>query len=251
MRDDYSNWLKAQGYQENTIGAQTYRVEKVESAYGQLDDLLSGGGFNEAIASMTYSTQDERRNLPNPSKIVFNGNIRNNLASYRNAAQLYSRFWQEVVSQGGYISPSLGDTDVQSSGLECDSESDVEPRQKLALERDLQSALRRSIDSLEPGLTIIDDGIETSVSSGRVDILCKDAAGALVVIELKAGMTDTRVVAQTLGYMGDLIEDDPEARVRGIIVAHDFDKRTRAAVKAVPNLTLKRYAIQFSFEDPD
>jgi hypothetical protein len=44
------------------------------------------------IASMSYSKADERDGRPNPSKIPFDGNVYNNLASYRNAAQRYLRF---------------------------------------------------------------------------------------------------------------------------------------------------------------
>jgi len=67
------------------------------------------------------------------------------------------------------------------------------------------------------------------------------------VIELKARKTDARVVGQVLGYMGDIAaEDEPDA-VRGIIVAHEFDLRTRSAARAVPNPRLVRYAVSCSF----
>src|SRR5437868_12272144 len=42
------------------------------------------------------------------------------------------------------------------------------------LERDLQAALRRNMEQLEPGLTITDGGKEKPVTSGRVDITAKD-----------------------------------------------------------------------------
>ena len=87
------------------------------------------------------------------------------------------------------------------------------------------------------------------MSSGFIDIFCQDMSGASVVVELKAGKTDARVVGQILGYMGDIMEEDGASRVRGIIVAHDFDKRTIAASRAVPNLTLMRYSISFTFEE--
>ncbi len=41
---------------------------------------------------LTYSTEDQRRERPNPSKIPFVGNTRNNLASYKSAALWYRRF---------------------------------------------------------------------------------------------------------------------------------------------------------------
>lgn len=82
--------------------------------------------------------------------------------------------------------------------------------------------------------------------AGRMDILAEDQAGMAVVIELKAGAVQPEAVAQILGYMGVVAADAP--RVRGILVGGDFPPRVVYAARAVPNLTLVRYAIRFSFE---
>jgi RecB family endonuclease NucS len=111
----------------------------------------------------------------------------------------------------------------------------------------MQRHLRVNIASLDPGLTIVDEGAERAVKSGSIDILAQEADGTLVVIELKAGKTDARVVGQVLGYMGDLADEDCPKALRGIIVAHEFDQRTKSAARAVPNLRLMRYAVSFSF----
>lgn len=114
------------------------------------------------------------------------------------------------------------------------------------LERDLQEALRRNIAQLEPGLTIVDGDRERTIKSGdRIDILAKDRSGTTVVIELKAGRADRDAVGQILSYMGELMGD--ATSVRGILVAAEFAPRTLAAAKAVPNISLVRYGIQFSF----
>ncbi len=112
----------------------------------------------------------------------------------------------------------------------------------------MQVALRRDITRLESGLRIIDDGAERYVTSGFIDILCKDDKDRVVVVELKAGKSDPRVIGQTLGYMGDLMDEDSLTSVRGIIVAHDFDMRTRSAARAVASLTLYTYAVAFTFQ---
>lgn len=250
MKNNYSSWLEAQGYVSGTCVAQIHRVKKVEQYYGDLDELIGNGAIAAVVGELTYTTADERKGLPNPSKIEFNGNIRNNLASYKNAVTRYVRF---VETSGGIFQADddadersiVGQTGLQTG--EMDGGSTVS--QKLALERDMQAALRRDISSLDPDLNIVDDGAEMSVDTGFIDILCEDRTGAAVVIELKAGKTDARVVGQILGYMGDLITEDPERPVRGIIVAHDFDKRTAASARAIPNLSLKSYSISFSFEN--
>ena len=75
------------------------------------------------------------------------------------------------------------------------------------LERDLQRTLRDNIAQLEPGLKIIDDGREHRCAAGLIDILCEDAHGALVVMELKAGLAKDAALGQVLGYMGAITRE--------------------------------------------
>ncbi|WP_417206267.1 endonuclease NucS domain-containing protein [Antarctobacter sp.] len=243
MRNDFEIWMERQGYAENTRGAQLHRVGKVEKCYGPIDDLIASNTFEEVIRELTYSTEDERLGRPNPSRIQFNGNIRNNLASYKNAALRYGRFLEET---DGVPLDDEGDTEVEFSDRVATAQPE---RHKLALERDMQAALRRDILSLGKDLSIVDDGVERSVASGYIDILCENEAKDFVVVELKAGQTDPRVIAQILGYMGDLLEEEPARSVAGIIVAHEFDRRTIAAARAIPNLRLMKYHVHFSFSE--
>jgi len=247
MHRDFSGWLEAQGYQLNTRQSKTSQVASVERKYGALDECLQTGGFDTLIAELTYSTADERSGRPNPSKIVINGNIRNCLASYKDAAKCYERFWTE---RGGERATDTGEGDATIFAVNEETALDAQQdgKQRLALERDMQAALRAEIAKLETGLTIVDDGAERSVQSGFIDILCRDEAGQLVVVELKAGKTGPSVMGQVLGYMGDLIEDNPDETVRGIVVAHEFDKRTFSAARAVPSVQLVTYSIQFEFQ---
>lgn len=238
MRADYKDWLVAQEYSDNTRNAQLHRVSRVEQAYGNLDEIWGAGGYDALIAELVYTSADEKAGRPNPSRLVFDGNIRNNLQSYKNAVVRYRKFLNDSTLDAAAVLP-------EAAALP----EIAHEKQKLSLERDMQAALRRDIARLEQGLTIADDGAERAVSSGFIDIFCQDRAGASVVVELKAGKTDARVVGQILGYMGDIMEEDGASRVRGIIVAHDFDKRTIAASRAVPNLTLMRYSISFTFEE--
>lgn len=115
------------------------------------------------------------------------------------------------------------------------------------LERDLQVALRSNIEQLEPGLAIIDGGHEYATEAGRIDITARDSQGGLVAIELKAGTAQPDSIAQILSYISTL-SSDGDKPVRGILVAGDFSSRVVYASRAVPNLALKRYRFQFSFE---
>ena len=121
--------------------------------------------------------------------------------------------------------------------------------QRVGLERDMQAALRRAIEQLEAGLVIVDGGAERSVESGRIDITARDSDGATVVIELKAGAAWQAAVAQILTYMGDVVLEEPDAVVRGILVASTFYKKAVAAARMAPSLSLKAYSVKFQFAD--
>ena len=244
MKSTYQHWLEQRGYADGTVQAQMHRAGRVEECYGDLDEHYDRDQLRSVIDELKYSAEDERRNKPNPSKIPFNGNIRKNLASYRNATERYCNFRRETVD------------DKNIAGISNFPTKDVEEAinehgQLIRLERDLQAALRRTIEQLEPGLEIIDDGAERVVSSGFIDITARDAGGSIVVIELKTGTARQKAVAQVLSYMGDVADEEPDAEVRGILVAGDFDKKARAAARVVPTLSLRAYRVNFEFTNAD
>lgn len=115
------------------------------------------------------------------------------------------------------------------------------------LERDLQLALRSNIQQLEDGLVIVDNGKEYITDAGRVDILARDVNDTIVMIELKAGMAAPEALTQLLAYMGTISKQQGKA-VRGVLVASDFHPRVVFAVRAVPNVKLRRYRFRFTFE---
>ena len=239
MKLTYRDWLEQQEYAAGTVQAQINRASRVEERYGDLDEHYDRDQLRSVIDDLKYSTGDERRNKPNPSRIPFNGNIRNNLASYRNAVERYCKFRREVVDE---------ETGSDAHGPDAESVGEADRRgQLVGLERDLQAALRRDIKQLEPGLEIIDDGAERSVGSGFIDITAREPDGTIVVIELKTGTARQAAVAQILSYMGDIVDEEPDDRVRGILVAGDFDRKARAAARMVPTLSLQSYRMNFEF----
>ena len=153
MKSTYQYWLEQRDYAGGTVQAQMHRAGRVEECYGDLDEHYDRDQLRIVIDELKYSTEDERRNKPNPSKIPFNGNIRNNLASYRNATERYCKFRRETADDEKIAgTSSLPTMDVE--------EAVSEHSQLIGLERDLQIALRRAIEQLEPGFEIIDDGAE-------------------------------------------------------------------------------------------
>ena len=244
MKSTYKHWLEQQGYVAGTVQAQLHRAGRVDEYYGDLDEHYDREQLRSVIDDLRYSTEDERRNKPNPSRIPFNGDTRTNLASYKDATKRYCKFRTETAD----------DENIAGiSSLPTNDAGDVvnEHAQIIGLERDMQAALRRAIEQLEHGLEIIDDGAERSVSSGFIDITAKDARGSIVAIELKTGTARQKAVAQILSYMGDLADEEPDLEVRGILVAADFDKKARAVARVVPTLSLQAYRVSFEFTNAD
>jgi hypothetical protein len=128
----------------------------------------------------------------------------------------------------------------------------------ISVERDLRKYLVPNLTSLEPGLNLYRDqdrdGEEYPIDAGRmrIDILAKDQAGDYVIIELKAGVADSETFGQISAYIGwvkrNLAKDN---KVRGIIVANDFEERVKYAAQSVSNIELKRYGLKFEFNDEE
>ena len=84
---------------------------------------------------------------------------------------------------------------------------------------------------------------------GRVDIAGRGAAAATVVVELKVGEGKDSAIGQIARYMGWHQQHQGAGTVRGILVASDFPEGVQYAALAMPNLALRRYRIQLTFED--
>lgn len=239
MDNRYPDWLRRTVPSMATYATKLSELRRIEREYGDLDQLYDEDELAEVLDDLQYSAADAQAGRENPSRLHIDGDIRNNLASYKSALSRYIRFRREIEDDAGRaaLTPLAGPEDV------------AESRETFSLEKDMQAALRRSITQLEAGLEIIDGGAERKVPSGFIDILARDAAGRAVVIELKAVKATRDAIGQMLAYMGD-ISDLPagaSAPVRGILVAPEFDHRALSASRVVPHLTLMEYSFSFTF----
>jgi endonuclease len=236
----FREWLAAR-FAVKTVSTQLSTAKRVEAAYSDLDEIFELDRFDSLIGELTYSKSDEARKKPNPSKMQIERSIYDTLASCRTALRTYRNFREDPVSI-----PVSAANAVEVAG---ELIRERKEGKQFEVERHLQEELRNEISQLESGLTIIDGSSERSVESGFIDILAQDPTGALVVIELKSGTAKREAIGQIVGYMGDLMQEEPGAHVRGILVAADFDKSCQSGVRAIPSLKLKRYRFAFTFEE--
>lgn len=235
---EFKNWL-ATNYAPNSANTHFSCAKRVEEAYGNLDAMFDADKLEGVVQSLSYSSADAAAGKPNPSKLTITGNLYERLPGFRSAVRCYTRFRDQEPSQASEAAIELAAASIAEKKAD----------KLFDLEAHLQSALRMEIEQLEAGLQIVDNGIERSVASGEIDILARDAQGSLVVIELKRDLARRDTIGQILGYMGDLMVEEHDQQVRGIIVAGDFDKSCMGAARAIPSLCLKRYRFAFRFEN--
>lgn len=240
MREEqFEKYMLDRNLAKKTREQRSYALKRIERAQNvDLDEEFDRDQLQELLKSFSYSASDARAGLPNPSRMdIESDKLLAHLRWYRSHLMDYMRF------RGGHAQEAAGE-----DGAEPESELIEEVVSRtFALERDLQAALRRNLGQLEQGLTVADGGNERKVEAGFIDILARDTAGVLTVIELKAETAQPSAIAQILAYMGCIAEETGEP-VRGILVAGDHHPRVILAARAIPNLSLKKYRYRFDFE---
>lgn len=83
-------------------------------------------------------------------------------------------------------------------------------------EKQMQDALARHPELIEPGLTVLDR--ELLIDSGGIDLYAKDTQGQYVVVELKRGRATQDAVSQ-LGRYVATVQKSGIGTVRGILAA--------------------------------
>lgn len=113
------------------------------------------------------------------------------------------------------------------------------------LEANLENILvERGVDQLEPGLKLIGRQVDTR-EVGRLDLLCEDKDGDLVVVELKRTAAGPSIIDQTQRYMGWAKHHKAKSgqKVRGIIVVGAKDTALTYAVEANPMVQVKEFTL--------
>ena len=88
-------------------------------------------------------------------------------------------------------------------------------------EAEMQKALAKNPEIIEPGLETLDIELPTSV--GGIDLLARDASGNVVVVELKRGKANQEAVHQLQRYV-TAVQPAVGERVRGVLAAPRISK---------------------------
>ena len=216
-REEFREWFEASGRAPNTVSTHISRLNGVDHAF-DLDAKLKALGTDGFLAWAKDEATGPFEKYPSGTRSALNRYIEFNI-------QLDSPEEPEKTDDEATDQPLL-----------------------FKLEREMQAAVRRQLNELEPGLVEADGGRERSVATGNVDIVARDSSGGLVVVELKAGLCPATALEQVLGYADALAEEENEP-VRAFLVAGDFSDRTRAASRRTQDLKLCKYEFRLQFHD--
>lgn len=138
--------------------------------------------------------------------------------------------------------------DSGESGDATAVESQDEESDEFALEAHLRDFLATNLERIEPGLALVENGVEYAIDGGRIDLLAKGSDGKYVVIELKLSRGRNKTVGQILHYMGWVDQKLGSAPCRGYIVAKTIPDDLKLAVSRVPGVKLAEYKLSFSIK---
>ena len=125
-----------------------------------------------------------------------------------------------------------------------------EYRKVQIVERVLEDILEQNLEQLEPGLNLV--GRQYSTAVGPIDLLAQDGDGQFVVIELKRGRTNDRVVGQVARYLGwvvDRLAGGDDRMVRAVVVGREFDQKFAAAITRIRQVKPYTYDIRLRFDE--
>jgi hypothetical protein len=126
-------------------------------------------------------------------------------------------------------------------------------RTKLSLEQRIENWIVGDISVLDPRLLVIGEQVPTAF--GKIDLLCINATGDLVVVELKRDKTPREVVAQALDY-ASWVKDPTAEEIREIAERHfkgtDLETAFRGKFKDdLPEVINERHAMRVAASEID
>jgi len=115
-------------------------------------------------------------------------------------------------------------------------------------EKDIEDHISQILPQM--GLNLYQDpitgktGRQYQTNVGRLDLLCTDTSGRLIIVELKKGEAPEQTLLQVLRYMSWIRQNLAKTRdVQGIILTEAADKSLVEIVKEVHNVEIKYYRL--------
>jgi len=119
-------------------------------------------------------------------------------------------------------------------------------------EKDLQNSLLLQAEELFPGYKVFGDneeGKEYPINGKRIDLLLEHKTeNKLLVVELKAGLADSKTFGQISMYIGPLMQKFRDKEIAGVIIAGEIDDTLKMAILSNNNIKAMTYKMKLTFE---
>lgn len=237
-----SSWRNLSPMQQKQLKAQVTDSQR----YRQISGLASyQRAFFGYPSYLSYDAEGFRVADTDAVKRAIQGQTRAlKIATYKNDADWFAYYgdpkkspsWFEFIS----ASVEQASSSEKAKKIVKDALQDPVAKQVLTkaqvaeikrkeLEKDIETFYVKYLERIEPGLKLADNGRQYITEIGRMDLLCQDASGQYVVVEVKAGEAEDGVFGQMLRYIGWVHTNLKGGRnnVRGIILAGQFSEKAR------------------------
>jgi len=103
-------------------------------------------------------------------------------------------------------------------------------------------------EELFPGYRVF--GNEYTINGKRIDLLLEHKTeNKLLVVELKAGLADSKVFGQISMYIGPLMQKYPDKKISGVIIAGEIDDTLKMAILSNNNIKAMTYKMKLTLEE--
>ncbi|MFD2606222.1 endonuclease NucS domain-containing protein [Euzebyella marina] len=236
-------WLDEEnGSDYRTIQSRISNCRTVENHEGDLDEHYAKDNGLSLLERLSYSTEDQRNDLPANHKIPINGNLRTGSATLKQAVKLYMAYKSSNFEPDESSNKSF---DLKQS-LEEEIDN-IETWTNFSYEKDLKNSMVSQINELFPDYKIFGEnnqGVEYLIGGKRIDILLEKLNGELLVIELKSGIANYKVFGQISMYIGLLMDKFPDRKIQGMIIAGEMDVTLKNAIRTSDKIELKTYKMK-------
>jgi len=107
-------------------------------------------------------------------------------------------------------------------------------------------------EELFPGYKVFGDneeGKEYNIGGKKIDLLLEHKTeNKLLVVELKAGLADSKVFGQISMYIGHLMQKFRDKEISGVIIAGEIDDTLKMAILSNRNIKAMTYKMKLTLE---
>lgn len=246
--EEFKIWLEEEnGNDFRTIQSRISNCRTVENYEGDLDEHYAKDDGKSLMERLSYSTKDQRSNLPAKHNIPINGDLRTGSATLKQAVKLYMTFKSSHYTPSSITRDSFRLEQSQREEIE-----DIETWTNFSYEKDLKNSMVSQINELFPEHSIYgenNEGVEYLIGGKRIDILLEKQNGDLLVVELKSGLANYKVFGQISMYIGLLMGEFPDRKINGVIIAGEMDDTLRNSIKTTEIIGLKTYKMKLELID--